>query len=88
MWLVSLSVEPSNRKMSQSNVLLVGFTLVISYVIVAAIYRLYFHPLAKFPGPFWARLTTLPAWWHSKNQDRHIWLLRLQEQYGKTKLTF
>jgi hypothetical protein len=86
-WLVLLSCEHPNCKMSQSNVVLVGFTLIISYVIVTAIYRLYFHPLAKFPGPFWARLTTFPAWWHSKNQDRHLWLLRLQEQYGETKPT-
>lgn len=70
--------------MAQPNTVLVGFTLVIAYVIVTAIYRLYFHPLAKFPGPFWARLTGIPAWWHSRAQDRHLWLLKLQEQYGKT----
>lgn len=69
--------------MSYPNVLALGATLVLSYVVVTAVYRLYFHPLAKFPGPFWSRLTTFPAWWHSKNQDRHLWLLNLQEQYGK-----
>lgn len=65
-----------------SNLLVLGFSLIISYVIVTGIYRLYFHPLAKYPGPFWARCTVFPAWWHSKNQDRHLWLLSLQEQYG------
>lgn len=65
-----------------SNLVVLGFSLFISYVIVTGVYRLYFHPLAKYPGPFWARCTTFPAWWHSKNQDRHLWLLTLQEQYG------
>lgn len=69
--------------MTQLNAVSLGVALIVSYVIVTIIYRLYFHPLAKFPGPLWARLTTIPAWWHSKNQDRHIWLLRLQEQYGE-----
>lgn len=56
--------------------------LLVSYIFVTAVYRLYFHPLASFPGPFWAKLSTFPSWWHSKNQDRHLWLLSLQEKYG------
>lgn len=66
-----------------SNVLALGFSVLVSYVVVTVIYRLYFHPLAKFPGPFWARLTGIPAWWHSRTFDRHLWLLSLQEQYGE-----
>jgi hypothetical protein len=46
------------------------------------VYRLVFHPLAKFPGPFWARLTVLPSWWHTRTGDRHVWLYSLQEKYG------
>ena len=72
------------QPMISTNVVLVGFTLIASYAVVTVIYRLYFHPLAKFPGPLWARLTTFPSWWYSKNQDRHLWLLSLQEQYGES----
>jgi cellulose synthase/poly-beta-1,6-N-acetylglucosamine synthase-like glycosyltransferase len=55
----------------------------LCYVVYTIIYRLYFHPLAKFPGPFWARISVFPSWWHTRNKDRHIWLYSLQEQYGK-----
>jgi hypothetical protein len=59
------------------------FALFISYIISIAIYRLYFHPLAKYPGPFWAKLTSFPSWWHTKKQHRHLWLLSLQEKHGQ-----
>lgn len=68
--------------LSYPNVLTLGTLFAIVYILITVVYRLYFHPLAKFPGPFWAKLSTFPAWWHSKNQDRHLWHLSLQEQYG------
>jgi hypothetical protein len=59
-----------------------SIALVLAYVVSTAIYRLYLHPLAKYPGPFWARLTVFPSYWHTLQRDRHIWLWRLQEEYG------
>lgn len=58
-----------------------GLCLAI-YVLSTAVYRLYFHPLANKPGPFWARLSTIPSWWHTLRGDRHVWLHSLQEKYG------
>ncbi|KAF5240860.1 hypothetical protein FANTH_9381 [Fusarium anthophilum] len=53
---------------------------------IAAIvlYRLYFHPLPKYPGPFWTRISALPAYYYTLRQDRHIWFWQLQEKYGPT----
>lgn len=55
-------------------------------VLAIVVYRLHFHPLSRYPGPFWARITSFPSYWHTFRQDRHIWLWRLQEEYGKCHL--
>ncbi|KAH7089779.1 cytochrome P450 [Paraphoma chrysanthemicola] len=57
-------------------------SLTLSFLVYTVVYRLFIHPLAKFPGPFWARLTVLPSWWHTRTGDRHVWLYSLQEKYG------
>jgi hypothetical protein len=68
---------------SYPNVLALVAAFALAYGAYTAIYRLYFHPLAEFPGPLWARLTDFPSWWHTLKQDRHVWLHQLQEEYGK-----
>ncbi|KAF5622875.1 Isotrichodermin C-15 hydroxylase [Fusarium sp. NRRL 52700] len=54
------------------------------YVAAVVVYRLYFHPLAKYPGPFWARISAVPAYYYTLRQDRHVWFWQLQEKYGPT----
>lgn len=47
-----------------------------------ATYRMVFHPLRRFPGPFWARLSNL---WHVfmiRRCDNYFWIQRLHQQYG------
>ncbi|KAF2993989.1 hypothetical protein E8E13_001764 [Curvularia kusanoi] len=65
-----------------TNVIALTVSLLLTYLISTVVYRVYFHPLARFPGPFWAKISTVPAWWHTRKQDRHLWLLSLQEKYG------
>lgn len=53
-------------------------TLLISYVV----YALFFHPLAKYPGPLLGRVTQWYDVYHAYNGDKHVLLYRLHEQYG------
>ncbi|KAH0836078.1 hypothetical protein AYO21_02719 [Fonsecaea monophora] len=54
----------------------------VVYFIGLAIYRLYFHPLAKYPGPLLWKLTqwceTRSAWKGRRHIDLHL----IHEQYG------
>ncbi|KAI7230270.1 hypothetical protein KC330_g7052 [Hortaea werneckii] len=71
-------------EVSYPHLVLTTGLIAITYLLSAVVYRLYFHPLAKYPGPFWARLSVIPSWWHTQKQDRHVWLYSLQEEYGTT----
>lgn len=62
-------------------------TLVLAYVAYwfgLVVYRLYFHPLAGFPGP---RLAAATSWWEFyydvvKDGELVFQLPRLHEKYG------
>ena len=46
------------------------------------IYRLTLHPLARYPGPFLAKFTTLYDTYHCYKKDRHLDQFRCQQKYG------
>jgi hypothetical protein len=63
-----------------SALILVVYTLALFLSIT--IYRLAFHQLRGYPGPFLAKITKL---WHAfqvRNADQYLLLERLHEQYG------
>lgn len=51
-------------------------------LLVTSIYNLFFHPLANIPGPFLARASGIPSWYHAYRGDRHIWLWQQFQIYG------
>ncbi|KAF2728790.1 benzoate 4-monooxygenase cytochrome P450 [Polyplosphaeria fusca] len=52
------------------------------YVVTTIIYNVFFHPLATVPGPFFAKLTSWPSFYHSLKGDRHIWQWQCFQLYG------
>ena len=49
-----------------------------------ASFRLCFNPLNKFPGPFWARLSSLDHVFRvGRRKDSHYQLLKLHQEYGQ-----
>ena len=53
-------VEYSSPMMA--DLLTICFVLVLSALFFRGLCNRYFHPLRKFPGPFWASITTLWYW--------------------------
>jgi hypothetical protein len=62
---------------------LAPFFLLSIYVSLVIIYRLTLHPLAKYPGPFLAKVTDIYLAYHAWKGDRHLEFYRCHEKYGK-----
>lgn len=61
-----------------------GLFTTVSYLVVRSIYRLYFHPLSKFPGPKLAALTHLYEFYYDAIKGgKYLWeIQRMHDQYG------
>lgn len=57
---------------------------ILAYVVGLIIYRLYFHPLSKFPGPKLAAITHLYEFYYNLVQGgMFIWEVeKMHEEYG------
>ncbi|PIG83070.1 cytochrome P450 [Aspergillus arachidicola] len=54
----------------------------LAYVLAICIYRIWFHPLAKYPGPLLAKVTNLYGGYYAWKGDLHIDMMRCHEKYG------
>ena len=52
------------------------------YLLSIVVYRVFFHPLARYPGPLLAKLTDLHQTYHAYTGDRHLEFWRLHARYG------
>ncbi|RYP07924.1 hypothetical protein DL764_002195 [Monosporascus ibericus] len=66
-----------------THLLLVAAAAVAFYVVGLVTYRVFFHPLAKYPGPFLAKITDAYHLYHAWKGDRHLEFWRMHERYGK-----
>jgi len=77
---ISSALQTSNW--SPLNILLTSLVLLSIYVILLVVYRLFFHPLAKLPGPLLARCSTLWQNYHYLRGTWHDDIRILHEIYG------
>ncbi|KAL4940564.1 hypothetical protein BDV06DRAFT_223938 [Aspergillus oleicola] len=61
---------------------IVWFSLLIVAVLAYAIYQNFFHPLAKYPGPFLSRFTELRSAICAYKGDVHLDIERCHQKYG------
>lgn len=54
----------------------------IPQMLAVIVYRLTLHPLAKYPGPFLAKVTDWYSVYHAWRGDRHLEFWRAHEKYG------
>ena len=52
------------------------------WIIGTIIYRIFFHPLASFSGPFWGKFSEYDSWGSMLKLDRSLKHHRLLKQYG------
>ncbi|OBT55407.1 hypothetical protein VE04_04708 [Pseudogymnoascus sp. 24MN13] len=61
----------------------IGCVIFFAYFIASAIYNLYFSPLARYPGPFLAKISAWPNFYYATTGYRHIWIWQCHEIYGE-----
>ncbi|RDL38715.1 putative cytochrome P450 67 [Venustampulla echinocandica] len=64
------------------SILMWSVTALFSYLLLLSIYRIYLHPLSKYPGPFLAKITDWYSVYHAWKGDRHLEFWRCHETYG------
>jgi len=59
-------------------------SFILAYFVSLATYRIFFHPLSKYPGPVLAKLTSLVWTYHFTKGDIIRWNDELHTKYGET----
>lgn len=59
----------------------------LAQFVYQVIYYRFFHPLSKFPGPFWGSVTRLWIAWHNIKGDEPWTFRALHKKYGESCLS-
>jgi len=80
----SLTISSLLDRTSTSTLLTIALGTCLCYIIGLAVYRLFWHPLAKFPGPKIAALTLLYEFYHDVIRGgQYTWVIKsMHERYG------
>ncbi|OBR03065.1 Cytochrome P450 [Colletotrichum higginsianum IMI 349063] len=74
---------PSNIHVSSPSDLVWSLGLaIVGFLVLRTVYYLTLHPLAGYPGPLLARITTITSLWHRADGSNHSWPLLLHKRYG------
>ncbi|KAK2735172.1 hypothetical protein FQN55_002262 [Onygenales sp. PD_40] len=68
--------------LSASSVFIGTGVLFVTFFIVRSFYRIYWHPLAKYPGPAYAACSSIPSAIISVLRKEPQWIQHLVKQYG------
>ena len=58
------------------------WTTTILYVVAVVIYRIFFHPLAKYPGPYLAKFSGIYPMLAMFKMNRVLWQYEMLQKYG------
>ncbi|KAF4585910.1 Cytochrome P450 family protein [Ophiocordyceps camponoti-floridani] len=56
---------------------------VVIWAVAVAVHRIWFHPLAGYPGPLLAKVTNVYQLYYAYKGDRHLEFWRMHQRYGK-----
>ena len=57
-------------------------SVLTTQIFLTIVYRLTIHPLAKYPGPFLAKITDFYGAYHGWYQNTHLDAWKCHEKYG------
>jgi hypothetical protein len=57
-------------------------TLPFAWLLAVLVYRLYLHPLAKYPGPWYQAISGWYDFYIAYNERRHLHFEKLHQKYG------